>query len=121
MDLFAPAVLPHVTMERLNALAGEFRQSLKEHHEETFLETTKEDMGKEIRDIQTLRDATHNMINMNRLKMFLEGMDELEKVLIFLEFPGASSVMSNVWGTVRFLLKVNSYRKMSDPQLISKF
>jgi len=120
MDLFAPAVLPHVTLERLNALAGEFRQSLKEHHEETFLETTKEDMGKEIRDIQTLRDATHNMINMNRLRMFLEGMDELEKVLIFLEFPGASSVMSNVWGTVRFLLKVSSYRKMSDPWLISK-
>ncbi|KAJ4022643.1 hypothetical protein NW766_001687 [Fusarium irregulare] len=108
MDLFAPAVLPHVTLERLNSLAEDFRQSLKEHHEEAFQDTTKEDMSREIRDIQTARVVTHNMINMNRLKMFLEGMDELEKVLLFLDFPGASSVMSNVWGTVRFLLKTTN-------------
>ena len=122
MDLFAPAVLPHVTLERLNSLAEEFRQSLKEHHEETFQDTTKDDMGREIRDIQTARVVTHNMINMNRLKMFLEGMDELEKVLLFLDFPGASSVMSNVWGTVRFLLKVSVAIKLfPNGQLISKF
>ncbi|RBR03772.1 uncharacterized protein FIESC28_11694 [Fusarium coffeatum] len=115
MDLFAPAVLPHVTLERLNSLAEDFRQSLKEHHEETFQDTTKEDMSREIRDIQTARVVTHNMINMNRLKMFLEGMDELEKVLLFLDFPGAGSVMSNVWGTVRFLLKTtNSTDKAFD-------
>ena len=81
MDLYAPAVLPHVTLERLNSLAEDFRQSLKEHHEEAFQDTTKEDMSREIRDIQTARVVTHNMINMNRLKMFLEGMDELEKAL----------------------------------------
>jgi hypothetical protein len=95
-------------MERLNSLAEEFRSSLKEHHEEAFENTTNQDMQREIRDMQALRDVTNNMINMNRLRMFLDGMEELEKLLIFLEFPAARSVMSNVWGAVKFLLKVNT-------------
>ncbi|RGP70131.1 early growth response 1-b [Fusarium sporotrichioides] len=92
-------------MERLNSLAEEFRSSLKEHHEESFENTTNQDMRREIHDMQTLRDVTNNMINMNRLRMFLQGMEELESVLLFLEYPGATSVMSNVWGAVNFLLK----------------
>ncbi|KPA38493.1 transcription factor [Fusarium langsethiae] len=95
-------------MERLNSLAEEFRSSLKEHHEEAFENTTNQDMRREIHDMQTLRDVTNNMINMNRLRMFLQGMEELESVLLFLEYPGSRSVMSNVWGVVKFLLKTTN-------------
>lgn len=93
-------------MNRLYELADEFRRSLKAHHEEEFENTTIGDMRKEIHDIQLLRDKTNNMMDMNRLRMFLGGMEELEKVLLYLEFPGTKGVMSIVWGSVRFLLRV---------------
>ncbi|RKK98844.1 hypothetical protein BFJ71_g6569 [Fusarium oxysporum] len=92
-------------MNRLYELADEFRRSLKAHHEEEFENTTIGDMRKEIHDIQLLRDKTNNMMDMNRLRMFLGGMEELEKVLLRLEFPGTTGVMSIVWGSVRFLLR----------------
>lgn len=93
-------------MDRLYELAEDFRRSLKTHHEEEFENTTDGDMRKEIRDIQLLRDKTNNMMDMNRLRMFLDGMDELEKVLLQLEFPGTRGVMSIVWASVKFLLRV---------------
>ncbi|KAH7164837.1 hypothetical protein DER46DRAFT_608497 [Fusarium sp. MPI-SDFR-AT-0072] len=92
-------------MDRLYEIAEEFRRSLKTHHEEEFENTTVGDMRKEIHDIQLLRDKTNNMMDMNRLRMFLDGMEELEKVLLYLEFPGTKGVMSIVWGSVRFLLR----------------
>jgi hypothetical protein len=109
-------------MERLNSLAEDFRSSLKEHHEEAFENTTNHDMRREIHDMQTLRDVTNNMINMNRLRMFLQGMEELESVLLFLEHPGAKCVMSNIWGAVKFLLKVSfEMHTLSRVELKSKY
>jgi hypothetical protein len=93
-------------MDRLHELAEGFRRSLKPHHEEEFENTTIEDMLKEIHDIQLLRDRTSSMMDMNRLRMFLDGMEELEKTLLHLEFPGTKGVMSIVWGSVRFFLRV---------------
>ncbi|KAF5632924.1 early growth response 1-B [Fusarium sp. NRRL 25303] len=95
-------------MDRLYELAEGFRRSLKSHHEEEFEKTTDGDMRKEIRDIQLLRDKTNNMMDMNRLRMFLDGMEELEKVLLQLEFPGTRGVMSMVWGSVKFLLRTTN-------------
>ncbi|KAF4957211.1 hypothetical protein FGADI_3276 [Fusarium gaditjirri] len=92
-------------MDRLYEIAEEFKRSLKDHHEEEFENTTIEDMRKEIHGIQLLRDKTNNLMDMNRLRMFLDGTEELEKVLLHLEFPGTKGVMSIVWGSVRFLLR----------------
>nr|ANF07002.1 hypothetical protein FVEG_03173 [Fusarium verticillioides] len=92
-------------MDRLHELAEGFRRSLKPHHEEEFENTTIEDMLKEIHDIQLLRDRTSSMMDMNRLRMFLDGMEELEKTLLHLEFPGTKGVMSIVWGSLRFFLR----------------
>ncbi|KAF4452456.1 Early growth response protein 1-B [Fusarium austroafricanum] len=97
-------------MDRLFEIAEDFRRSLKSHHEEEFENTSMGAMRREIHDIQLLRDKTSNMMNMNRLRMFLSGMEELEKVLLQLQFPGARNVMSIIWGSVRFLLKVNHCR-----------
>lgn len=93
-------------MDRLYELAEGFRRSLRPHHEEEFENTTDGDMRKGILDIQLLRDKTNNMMDMNRLRMFLDGMEELEKVLLQLKFPGTRGVMSMVWGSVKFLLRV---------------
>ncbi|KLO88918.1 Uncharacterized protein LW93_12334 [Fusarium fujikuroi] len=95
-------------MDRLYELSEGFRRSLKSHHEEEFENTTDGDMRKEIRDIQLLRDKTNNMMDMNRLRMFLDGMEELEKVLLQLKFPGTRGVMSMVWGSVKFLLRTTN-------------
>ena len=94
-------------MNQLYEIAEGFRRSLKAHHEEEFENTTFGDLRKEVRDIQLLRDKIHNMMDMNRLRMFLDGMEELEQVLLHLEFPGTKSAMSIVWGSVRFLLRVS--------------
>ncbi|ENH67516.1 Early growth response protein 1-B [Fusarium oxysporum f. sp. cubense race 1] len=66
-------------MNRLYELADEFRRSLKAHHEEEFENTTIGDMRKEIHDIQLLRDKTNNMMDMNRLRMFLGVWQRLQR------------------------------------------
>ncbi|KAJ4267531.1 hypothetical protein NW762_003638 [Fusarium torreyae] len=81
-------------MERLSKVADEFRTCLKTHDEEQFENTTIEDMRREIHHIQTQRDQLTNMMNMNRLRLFLDGMDELGKILISIGFSHTGSVMS---------------------------
>ncbi|CAJ0538940.1 Ff.00g068020.m01.CDS01 [Fusarium sp. VM40] len=92
-------------MEKLNDIAKEFRSSLKTIHKDEFEGISIGDMQREIHEKQAMRDKTNNMINMNRLRMFIRGMESLEKVLCQLEFPDTSSVMSIIWGSVRFLFK----------------
>ncbi|KAF5687056.1 early growth response 1-B [Fusarium circinatum] len=48
------------------------------------------------------------MMDMNRLRMFLDGMEELNKVLLSLEFPGTKGVMSLIWGSLTFLLNISN-------------
>ncbi|KAM0433556.1 hypothetical protein ACHAQK_009172 [Fusarium lateritium] len=92
-------------MDRLNEIAKEFRNSLKDLHKDEFEGISMNDMQREIHEKQSMRDKTNNMINMNRLRMFINGMESFEKVLCQLEFSGTSSVMSTIWGSVRFLFK----------------
>lgn len=107
-------------MEKLTDIAKEFRSSLKSLHQDEFEGVSMGDMKREIQEKQAMRDRTSNMINMNRLRMFISGMESLEKVLCQLEFPDTSSVMSIIWGSVRFLFKVsyNSTKKCSIVRLI---
>lgn len=107
-------------MEKLNDIAKEFRSSLKTIHKDEFEGISIGDMQREIHEKQAMRDKTNNMINMNRLRMFIRGMESLEKVLCQLEFPDTSSVMSIIWGSVRFLFKVryNSTKECSIVRLI---
>jgi hypothetical protein len=94
-------------MDKLHDIAKEFRSSLKSLHKDEFEGISMGDMQREIHEKQAMRDKTNNMINMNRLRMFINGMESLEKVLCQLEFPDTSSVMSTIWGSVRFLFKVS--------------
>ncbi|KAM0352349.1 hypothetical protein ACHAPU_002014 [Fusarium lateritium] len=92
-------------MDQLDKINQEFRNSLKSHHQDEFENISMSDMQREIREKQSMRDKTNNLINMNRLGMFIDGMESLEKVLLLLEFTGTDQVMSTVWGSVKFLLK----------------
>ncbi|KAF4990997.1 hypothetical protein FGRMN_8118 [Fusarium graminum] len=92
-------------MDQIDRIAQEFRNSLKSLHQDEFENISMRDMQREIREKQSMRDKTNNMINMNRLKMFIEGMESLENTLLLLEFSGTARAMSTIWGTVKFLLK----------------
>ncbi|KIL85069.1 hypothetical protein FAVG1_11497 [Fusarium avenaceum] len=92
-------------MEKLTDIVKEFRSSLKSLHQDEFEGISIGDMKREIQEKQEMRHRTSNMINMNRLRMFIEGMESLENILCQLEFPDTSSVMSTIWGSVRFLFK----------------
>ncbi|KAF5663728.1 early growth response 1-B [Fusarium heterosporum] len=93
-------------MDQIDKIAQEFRDSLKSLHQDEFENITMVDMQKEICEKQAMRDKTNNMINMSRLRMFIDGMASFENVLLLLEFPGTERVMSTVWGSVKFMLRI---------------
>lgn len=103
-------------MEKLTDIAKEFRSSLKSLHQDEFEGISMGDMKREIQEKQAIRDKTNNMMNMNRLRIFIEGMESLEEIMCQLEFSDTSSVMSTIWGSVRFLFKV-SYNSTTGFQL----
>ncbi|KAF4343739.1 early growth response 1-B [Fusarium beomiforme] len=84
-------------MNRLYEIAEDFRRCHKPYHEQEFENVTIEDMRAEIHDIQLRRDKMNNMMNMNRLRMFLDGMEELNKLLLLLKFPVWQRLQKPLW------------------------
>lgn len=93
-------------MDRLVALAETFGGNLKSADQEKFAPITFEDMKGAIGEIQSAQQRHRAMMNMNRLHLFLVGMEELQDVLTELKFAETGTVMAHVWGSVRFLLEV---------------
>ncbi|KAM6519204.1 hypothetical protein FALCPG4_012851 [Fusarium falciforme] len=92
-------------MDELNKEAERFKSLLTGSDQDQFAATRLDDMSQELRVIQSQRDATKEMINMNRLQLFLDNMADFEETLVDLSFPEAKLVMAYVWGSVRYLLK----------------
>ena len=66
-----------------------FRAGLTPDDEDEFHFTKLEDVHKVIHSIQTEHGPRKSMVNLNRIKAFLEAMEQLEKVLkIFLNVSG---------------------------------
>jgi soluble cytochrome b562 len=93
-------------MDRLAEIAEKFGNSLKPHDKEQFESSTLEDMQTDLSDIQSKQDRTKTMMNMNRIKKFMSGMEDLAKALAAINVRDAGRAMAYVWGSIRFLLKV---------------
>jgi hypothetical protein len=71
-----------------------------------FQFTTLADVEAMIGKIQREQRTEKRMMNLNRIKRFLEGMNELGKVMD--TFANSTKPLALVWGPVKFLLQVAS-------------
>ena len=93
-------------MDELSEEAKRFQSQLIGSDPEQFAATKLDDLSQDLLIIQSQRDATKEMMSMNRLQLFMDYMTDFEDTLIELGFQEAKQVMSYVWGSVRYLLKV---------------
>lgn len=88
------------------ATLSDFKKRLTPKELNDFEFTTLEDVKKEIGRIQKEQDAFKTMMNMSRIQSFLEGMNELSKIVEV--FLNASNFVAFIWGPLKFLLQVAS-------------
>ncbi|KAM5366412.1 hypothetical protein ACJZ2D_010522 [Fusarium nematophilum] len=95
-----------VTLEsRFQGLVNDYKLKLEPDDQENFATTTLQCMKRAISNIQSQKDETGTMMNMNRMAVFLDRIDELEKALLAVNLPEPGRFMAYIWGTVRFLLE----------------
>lgn len=82
----------------------DFKKRLTPKEQNDFQFTTLDGVKREIARIQKQQDDLKTMMNMSRIQSFLEGMNELGKVIEV--FLNASNFVAFVWGPLKFLLQV---------------
>jgi hypothetical protein len=71
-------VTPNVAFEE--ALTT-FKKTLSKKHQENFKNTSLEELKKDIAELQAKQQSSRRMQNLNRIKPFLEAMDQFGKVI----------------------------------------
>ena len=90
----------------------DFKKRLTSKEQNDFQFTTLDGVKREIARIQKQQDDLKTMMNMSRIQSFLEGMNELGKVIEV--FLNASNFVAFVWGPVKFLLQVCHRSRLPD-------
>ena len=81
-----------------------FKNHLTQKELDDFQCTSLQDIYRLISKLQAEQRTEKRMMNLNRMKGFLEGMNELGKVINV--FSNSSALVAAVWGPVKFLLQV---------------
>lgn len=84
----------------------DFKRKLTTREEEQYKNMTLEQLKKDIIVLQKNQNEAKTMMNLNRIRGFLEGMEQLGKVVEI--FLNASEILAFVWGPMKFLLLVSS-------------
>ncbi|OTA54483.1 hypothetical protein K449DRAFT_469433 [Hypoxylon sp. EC38] len=88
-------------------------EHLKERESEKFQLTDLSSLKDSIKRIQDEQASKNRMRNLTRLKSFLEGMEQYEKLIEV--FLNATEYLAFVWGPMKFLLQTtNNYVKAFD-------
>lgn len=95
------------------ALAG-FKRRLTDKELKDFEGTRVEDIKYEIQRIQDGHENLKQNMNMNRIKSFLEAMEQFGKILDV--FLNASQFVAFVWGPLKFMLMVGKLPAFSNLQ-----
>ena len=93
-----------IFQDALNSFLENFKTRLTKQEEESFRKTTLEDVKREITLTQKKQGENKTMMNSNRLKSFLEAMDQWGQVVAI--FANSSEFVAFIWGPVKFLLQV---------------
>ena len=81
-----------------------FKNHLTQKELDDFQCTSLQDVYRLIGKLQAEQRTEKRMMNLKRMKGFLEGMNELGKVINV--FSNSSALVAAVWGPVKFLLQV---------------
>lgn len=95
------------------ALTG-FKSRLTDKELKDFQGTKVEDIKYEIQRIQDGHENLKQNMNMNRIKSFLEAMEQFGKILDV--FLNASQFVAFVWGPLKFMLMVGKLPAFSNLQ-----
>lgn len=82
----------------------DFKSRLKPEEQAKFAKVTRHDLYTEILSIQEKQRNTKQMQNMNRIKRFLEGVDQLTKVVDV--FLNTTEFVGFIYGPIKFMLLV---------------
>ena len=102
-----------IFQDALDSFLEDFKTRLTKNEEDSFRNTTLVDVKREITDIQKKHGEAKTMMNCNRLKSFLEAMDQWGQVVAV--FANSSELVAFVWGPVKFLLLVCRLTALSNP------
>ena len=97
--------------------ASDFAQRLSQKELDTFNRTTYAHVKQEILKIQHDGETFKNMRNLNRLRSFLEAMEQYSKVIEV--FLNVNQFVGLVWGPLKFLLQVRSPGSLFSPSAVS--
>ncbi|KAJ3937985.1 uncharacterized protein N0V96_011984 [Colletotrichum fioriniae] len=89
----------------LRMSADKFKELLNDIHVDKIGKTTLEDVYRCLRDIQFQQQEKKTLMNLNRIELFLIGMDSFREVLDDRRMKGVDGIMALVWGPMRFLLE----------------
>ena len=96
--------------------ASDFAQRLSQKELESFKRTTYAHVKQEILKIQHDGETFKNMRNLNRLRSFLEAMEQYSKVIEV--FLNVNQFVGLVWGPLKFLLQVRSPGSIFSPSAV---
>ena len=93
-----------IFQDALNSFLEDFKTRLTKEEEDNFRKTTLEHVKREITLTQKKQGESKTMMNCNRLRSFLEAMDQWGQVVAI--FANSSEFVAFVWGPVKFLVQV---------------
>lgn len=94
-------------MDTILSLAEEFEawEVLRDQDRQLFESSGPIQIQQELNSIQSIQNETRTLRGMFRIKMFLDGLLHLEKVLQAVGFHHTNKVMMYVWGPLQYLLR----------------
>ncbi|KAG7038967.1 zinc finger protein [Colletotrichum scovillei] len=92
----------------LRMSADNFKEQLNDIHVDKFGKTTLHDVYRSLRDIQFQQQEQKTLMNLNRIELFLSGMNSFQEVLDDRGMNDVEGIMAFVWGPMKFLLETTN-------------
>src|SRR5436189_3052376 len=90
--------------DNFQAILSKFKARLTAKEQGDFEFATLEDVHREITRIQNEQETSKTMMDMSRIRPFLDAMNQFSKVIEV--FLNVSKFVAFVWGPMKFILQV---------------
>ncbi|KAI9687323.1 MAG: hypothetical protein M1822_002366 [Bathelium mastoideum] len=104
---------------RFEKALEDFKKGLRPEDEENFNGTTLEDLQNSIKDLQQKQYSQRRLQNLNRLKPFLEAIDQYGKIVEI--FANSSIFVTFIWGPMKSLLQIASTHSEGFTKLLDTY
>ncbi|KAI9662395.1 MAG: hypothetical protein M1821_008562 [Bathelium mastoideum] len=97
----------------------DFKKDLRRKDQENFKGTTLKNLQNSIGNLQQKQHSQRRLQNLNRLKHFLEAIDQYGKVIEV--FANSSIFVAFIWGPMKFLLQIASTHSEAFTELLDTY